>query len=519
MIVAHVFLTPYTLPVPFWLYVYGCAATLVLSFALLAYLASSGLAAAEGGRREIPPGAALSWLGRRVLDVLRAASVAALVMTIAAGVLGPSDPSLNVGMTLFWVWFLLACVYLSVLAGNVYEWINPWASLAEGLHRAGLDMDARRLRYPHAAGYWPAVILYLALVWIELFLLPRPSSLAIALVAYTAIALGGMYLFGRAAWLRHGELFAVFFRVVGSLAPIEYLNDRRAAAEPAARKPQARGRQALTSTIEHIPLDSNAPCPDQSVVPVMWSGYPRVAVRWPLAGALEERADHGSLVVFILFMLSSTTYDTIHGTYLWISIYWQRLLPLLQPLWGTDVVSAQAALTTGYWWYQWLGLLLSPAFYLALYLGVLTLAIGAARAAMSLRSLSNAFAFSLVPIAVAYHATHYFPSMWTELRALLPQLADPLARGWRLPIVSNLVAATPPPMALIWHAQVVVLLAGHVAGVYLAHVAALRVFPTRRQGLASQLPMLALMVGYTCLGLWVLSLPLGVPQSSLLPAG
>ena len=42
MIVAHVFLAPYTLPVPFWLYLYGCAAALVLSFALLAYLASSG---------------------------------------------------------------------------------------------------------------------------------------------------------------------------------------------------------------------------------------------------------------------------------------------------------------------------------------------------------------------------------------------------------------------------------------------------------------------------------------------
>ena len=32
MIVAHVFLAPYTLPVPFWMYLYGCAAALVLSF-------------------------------------------------------------------------------------------------------------------------------------------------------------------------------------------------------------------------------------------------------------------------------------------------------------------------------------------------------------------------------------------------------------------------------------------------------------------------------------------------------
>jgi hypothetical protein len=67
-------------------------------------------------------------------------------------------------------------------------------------------------------------------------------------------------------------------------------------------------------------------------------------------------------------------------------------------------------------------------------------------------------------------------------------------------------------MAIVWHIQVAVLLLGHVAGVYLAHLVALETFPTQRQVVASQLPMLALMVGYTCLGLWVLSLPLGLPQ-------
>ena len=63
-------------------------------------------------------------------------------------------------------------------------------------------------------------------------------------------------------------------------------------------------------------------------------------------------------------------------------------------------------------------------------------------------------------------------------------------------------------MGVIWHTQVLLMLGGHVVAVYLAHVVALRVFPSHRQGVVSQLPMLALMVAYTCLGLWVLSLPL-----------
>ena len=68
-----------------------------------------------------------------------------------------------------------------------------------------------------------------------------------------------------------------------------------------------------------------------------------------------------------------------------------------------------------------------------------------------------------------------------------------------------------------WHTQVILVLAGHVVAVYLAHMMALRAFPSRRRGVLSQIPMLVLMVGYTCLGLWVLSLPLALPQ--VLPGG
>jgi hypothetical protein len=467
MIVAHVFFVPYTLPVPFWLYLYGCAATLVLSFALLAYLATSTQSAAGGpARLEMATRGPLWQVWRWTVGLLRIGAVAALAITIAAGIAGPVDPALNVGMTLFWVAFLLAFPYLTVFIGNLYGWINPWNTLAVGLQRVGIDVDRARHPYPPSLSYWPAVAFHVALVWIELFALPRPLTIATALLAYTGVTLLGMIAFGRAVWLRHGEMFAVFFKAIGTLAPVQYVGGPE--------------------------------------------GTPRVVLRRPLSGALAEQASHPSLVVFILFMLSSTTYDAVHGTYFWISLYWQRLLPVLQPLWGTDVIAAQAMLTTGYWWYQWLGLVASPAFYLALYVAVLWAAAVLTRERMTVARLSGRFAFSLVPIAVAYHAVHYAPLMLQQLPSLVPQLADPFGRGWWLRPLA--LAAAPLPMAVVWHAQVGVLLAGHVAGVYLAHVVALRVFPTRRIAVASQLPMLTLMVGYTLLGLWVLSLPLGLPQ-------
>jgi len=65
----------------------------------------------------------------------------------------------------------------------------------------------------------------------------------------------------------------------------------------------------------------------------------------------------------------------------------------------------------------------------------------------------------------------------------------------------------------VWHSQVAALLTGHVASVYVAHKVATRIFPAPRDALISQLPLLMLMVCYTILGLWILSLPFGSNRS------
>jgi len=48
--------------------------------------------------------------------------------------------------------------------------------------------------------------------------------------------------------------------------------------------------------------------------------------------------------------------------------------------------------------------------------------------------------------------------------------------------------------------------------VYLAHLQALKLFPSGRQGVWSQLPMLALMMLLTSVGLRILSLPISAGQ-------
>jgi hypothetical protein len=182
------------------------------------------------------------------------------------------------------------------------------------------------------------------------------------------------------------------------------------------------------------------------------------------------------------------------------------------------MVLAQVPLTKGYVAYQRLGLALSPFFYLLFYLLVVAAARVATKTSARLGALASQFALTLVPIAVAYHATHYYTLLVTKLPGLPVLASDPFGFGWHLVgATSSAASQAPLDMGVIWHTQVFLLLAGHVVAVYLAHAMALRVFPSQRLGIISQMPMLALMVAYTCLGLWVLSLPLGAPQ--VLPLG
>jgi len=60
----------------------------------------------------------------------------------------------------------------------------------------------------------------------------------------------------------------------------------------------------------------------------------------------------------------------------------------------------------------------------------------------------------------------------------------------------------------VWYASLALIVSGHVIAVWIAHFQAGRFFPDRRNALRSQAPMLALMIGYTALSLWILAQPI-----------
>ena len=462
---SHSFDTPYVLPIPLWMYVYGCAATLILTFALVALSSNKTTEVAGANAHRTPVKSSGHCLSQSGLQLLRTGAAGCLSVCILAGFLG-TDPSQNIGMTLFWVVFLLGFAYASVFLGNLYALINPWRWVVEGAERLGLNLSTPRTRYPERLAYWPAFLCYMALLWIELFLGPRPSILAISLVLYSIVTFTGVVLVGKLGWFCRGDVFSIYFRLFGKLAPIEY--------SPAGE----------------------------------WNFW-RAGLRAPLAGASNDRPNHISLVLFVLLMLSSTTYDGIHDTEFWTGLFWKTLLWLLEPLWGTDLGKAQSLLMHWYLVYRQVGLIIFPVLYLTAYLFVLWCAKVLSGSTIPLRDLALDFCYSLLPIAISYNVTHYITFFITEMHNLPIVISDPFGLGWDIFRVLGKPKPFVLPMSLVWHAEVGILLAGHSISVWLSHRIALRTFDTQRQILVSQFPLLVLMVAYTVIGLWILSLPLG----------
>jgi hypothetical protein len=382
--------------------------------------------------------------------LLQALSVLLFGLVWAAALLGDTDPYQNLAPTWILIIFWNGVPALCIVFGNVWRALSPWRALADGfvwvLERSG--REARPLsEYPERLGRWPATVLLFAFVALELAYTDpsSPRALAFAVALYTYVALFGMAAFGRATWEARGEAFAVLFGFFARVAPFHVVDGR-------------------------------------------------IRLRWPLTGLTGAEHIPGT-VALVSVMLGSVLFDGYSRT-----ATWQDLAARVEQPYIVDRPG--------------LGELLVTLLYLGgLLVGVLLVALAYESACALARWTVNAprpltaqFVQSLVPIAFVYLVAHYFSNFLVTGQFAIPLLSDPLGRGWDLLGTADVV----PDLSVIapnttWYVQVGALIAGHVAGLVVAHERAVTIFPERVTALLSQLSILVLMVLYTGGGLWVLS--------------
>jgi hypothetical protein len=130
------------------------------------------------------------------------------------------------------------------------------------------------------------------------------------------------------------------------------------------------------------------------------------------------------------------------------------------------------------------------------------------RSDISVRVIALRFGLSLVPIAFVYNFTHYYTLILTQGAQILKLASDPFGVGWNLFGTAGQSFSMLVQADSVWHTQVGLIVFGHMVSVYLAHIEALKLFGDSRRAALSQIPMLALMVALTVMGLWILSLPI-----------
>jgi hypothetical protein len=296
---------------------------------------------------------------------------------------------------------------------------------------------------------------FLAFAWVEL-IYPAPSDpavLARLVASYLLFQLAGLLAFGE-RWLREAEAFSLFFRMVSWLAPLGVDGPDRGAAR-------------------------------------------RIEITLPALRLLRVDTPGVSLAAFVLLVLASVSFDGLSRTFAWLDVL--DVNPLEYP--GRTVLVLPNTLGL-------LAVFATLAVAYAVAVGLLALL---GRIRLPAAQLAALFALPLVPIAYGYHFAHYLPVFLVDVQHAIRAVSDPFARGWNLlgtrelPVVTSFLS-DPARVYAVWHAQVALIIGAHVAGIVVAHAVALRL-SDRAPALASQLPMLVLMIGYTVLGLWLLSTP------------
>ena len=194
--------------------------------------------------------------------------------------------------------------------------------------------------------------------------------------------------------------------------------------------------------------------------------------------------------------IGSTTFDGAENGPLWTAIR-PHLISLFQHLGAGALVAEQ--------WGATLGLLVCVGLVASFYrLGVGGMSeVGEGHTP---RELAGKFAHTLIPIAFAYALAHYFSLLVFQGQAMARLISDPLGKGSDLfgtagsGIDYNAISGD-----TIWYVQVGALVCGHVAGLVLAHDRAQVTYKDSGEATRSQYWMLVVMVGFTSLGLWLLS--------------
>jgi hypothetical protein len=205
----------------------------------------------------------------------------------------------------------------------------------------------------------------------------------------------------------------------------------------------------------------------------------------PLAGLNAWHAPPGATAV-VAALLGSTAFDSFTNTSWWIRAVQSSTVPTVVWATGGLLIMVIIVFVTFSLAAAWMG------------------RYGSRPAAEYPRLMVG----SLLPIVLGYVVAHYATLLVVEGQRTAINFSDPLGRGWNVfgsaeMGVNSAIFSHPTTISLV---QLGAIVGGHVFGIVCAHEKAVALLPPDR-AVRGQLPLLLVMIGYTCAGLLLLFSP------------
>jgi hypothetical protein len=454
---AHALIARSDLPIPAWLFAWGASIVLIVSFFALSAAWREPRFESEHWRA-LGAGLARALLGLPAQILCGALGVLLLGVSIYAGLQGTEAPDRNFALTFIFVTAWLGFPVLSVIFGNVFRPFNPWRAIGRvvgGAFEGTAGQRFAHLPYPERLGRWPAAVGLVTFVWLEIVygisggvaVGLSPHAAGVAALVYSVYTLAMMAVFGVEEWCERGEIFSVYFGMFSRLGFLGVSEGRLGIRRPfsaAARWATVPGSTAMViASISTTSFDGAQEGAFKSAI--------EKVLKWLLDRGLEPTlAVRSTDTIFIAVAIVGVTLVYLIGVR------------------GMSTVKG------------------APPFH----------------------KLLSGFSHTLIPIAFAYLVAHYFSLfVFQEQAQFTYLLSDPLGTATTdlFGTASGGIDFKVISSNAIWYVQVGALVIGHVIALTLAHDRATAYWGDYRQAARSQYWMLAVMVAFTCFGLYLLS--------------
>ncbi|WP_228546421.1 hypothetical protein [Halegenticoccus tardaugens] len=366
-----------------------------------------------------------------------------IVVALVHGLLGKQAQAENLATVFVWPLWFRGVGLLAILAGSPWRVFSPWRTLYATLERIEGEEIAVLGDYPEWLSVWPAYVGFVAIVGIFGNLTVIPFKPQLTVFLVAGYAL---------VMLLGGVAFGPRWFEHSDAFEVFY---------------RVLGRAAPFSAIR---ADDG--------------GYD-VLLRPPWRGSIKS-AQSIALVAFIVSAVYTVSFDGFTRT----------------PEYQTLSIGVRDVLSIG------------PTASMVLYLiglgafvGSFLLVSEVMRRLADTRDIpqwetARAFAPTVIPITAAYEIAHNYPYV-------LKNFGQFLTVGGALSEFYGVEVALLGWLSLptFWISQVVLVVVGHVVAVIAAHAVAVQQYGSHRAAVRAHAPLVALMIGYTVLSLWIISRP------------